>query len=251
MSADALEFPTKADWKRIANSSSFQGLFSLLAHLENSEFGKDKKTQDFFEGMELQRYLHEVRQRLGDVARSYILMMHYYGKGIPDKRWYVSPSKDGHSIQYYPDFTERDFRIKGWFDFYSDTFYYKLFSAWDSIGHVIDVAYGPGIKKRAFSKAVSALGKIKENEVLYRRLNEEILKSPEFTEAKKIRNDITHNYLPNVAGIIVDRSDAPKSLSLKVSYVTSEAIVANAQEALRLFAKTIEILLASARDKAG
>lgn len=48
MSADALEFPTKADWKRIYNSSPFQGLFSLMAQFENSEFGKDKKTQAFF-----------------------------------------------------------------------------------------------------------------------------------------------------------------------------------------------------------
>lgn len=110
--------------------------------------------------MELQIYLHEVRQRLGGVARSYILMMYYYGKGIPDKRPYVSPSKDGHSVQYYPDFTERQhFHIKGWFDFYSDTFYYKLFSAWALIGHMINVAYGLGIKKADFSKAVEALKK--------------------------------------------------------------------------------------------
>lgn len=252
MSADTLEFPTKADWKRIDNSSPFQGLFSLLAQLENSEFGKDKKTQDFFAGMELQRYLYEVGQRLRDVARSYILMMYYYEKGIPDKRWYVSPSKDGHSIQYYPDFTERHFQIKGWFDFYSDTFYYKLFSAWDLVGHIINVAYGLGIKKKQvyFSRrAVEAL-KNKGNEPLYKCLKE-LQNSPGFLRANTIRNDITHNYLPNVAGIRVYRSDNSKSLSLKASYITSESVVANAQEALGLFAKTIEILLANVRDKSG
>ena len=250
MSADALEFPTKVDWKRIANSSPFEGLSSLLSQLENGEFGKDKKTQDFFAGMELQRYLYEVRQRLGDAARSYILMMYYYGKGIPDKRWYVSPSKDGHSIQYYPDFTERHFHIKGWFDFYSDTFYYKLFSAWDLVGHMINVAYGLSIKKKGvyFSTAVEAL-KNKGNEPLYKCLKK-IQKSSEFVKAKEIRKDITHNYLPNVAGIRVNRSDDLKSLSLKASYITSEEVVANAQKALDLFAKTMEILLASARDKA-
>lgn len=249
MSADALEFPTKADWKRIYNSSPLQGLFSLLAQFENSEFGKDKKTQDFFAGMELQRYLYEMRQRLGDVARSYILMMCYYGKGIPDKRWYVSPSKDGHSIQYYPDFTGRHFHIKAWFDFYSDTFYYKLFSAWDLLGHMINVAYGLGIKKADFSRAVEALKK-KGNEPLYKCLKE-LQSYPEFDRANTIRNDITHNYLPNVAGIRIYRSDDLKSLSLKALYITSDEVVANAQETLDLFAKTIEILLASARDKAG
>jgi len=249
MSADALEFPTKADWKRICNSSPFQGLFSLLAQFENSEFGKDKKTQDFFAGMELHRYLYEVRQRLGDVARSYILMMHYYGKDIPDKCSDVSPSKDGHTFQYYQGFTGRHFHIKGWFDFYSDTFYYKLFSAWDLVGHMINVAYGLGIKKSDFSKAVDALGK-KGDEPLHKCLKD-LQKSKGFKRAKDIRNDITHNYLPNVAGIRVYRSDGLKSLSLKASYITSEEVVANAQKALDLFAKTIEILLASARDKAG
>lgn len=250
MSASALEFPTKADWKRIDNSSPFQGLFSLLAQYENIEFGKDKKTQDFFVGMELQKYLYEVRQRLGDVVRSYILMMYYYEKGIPDKRWYVSPSKDGHLIQYYPDFTERHFHIKDWFDFYSDTFYYKLFSAWDLVGHMINLAYGLGIKKKNvyFSTAVEALKKIKGNEPLYKCLKD-LQESKGFKRAKEIRNDITHNYLPNVAGIRVDRSDDLKSLRLKPSYIISEEVVANAQKALDLFAKTIEILLASARDK--
>jgi len=250
MSADALEFPTKADWKRIYNSSPFQGLFSLLAQFENSDFGKDKKTQDFFAGMELQRYLYEVRQRLEDVVRSYILMMHYYGKGIPDKRSDVSPSKDGHTFQYYPDFTERHFHIKGWFDFYSDTFYYKLFSAWDLVGHMINVAYRLGIKKKDvyFSRAVKALEN-KGNEPLHKCLKE-LQESEGFKRAKDIRQDITHNYLPNVAGIKVYRSDDLKSLSLKASYITSEEVVANAHEALDLFAKTIEILLASARDKA-
>jgi hypothetical protein len=251
LSADALEFPTKSDWKRIYNSSPFQGLFSLLAQLENSEFGEGKKTQDFCAGIELQRYLYEVWQRLRDVARSYILMMYYYEKGIPDKRWYVSPSKDEHSIRYYPDFTERHFQIKGWFDFYSDTFYYKLFSAWDLVGHMINVAYGLGIKKRDvyFSAAVDALGK-KGDEPLHKCLNK-LQQSKRFKRAKNIRKDITHNYLPNVAGIKVHRSDDSKSLSLKASYITSESVVANTQEALDLFAKTIEILLASVTDKSG
>ena len=250
MSADALEFPTKADWKRIANSSPFQGLFSLLAQFENSEFGKDKNTQDFLARMELQIYLYEVRHRLGNVARSYILMMYYYGMGIPDKRWHISPSADGHSIQYYPDFTEKHFQIKGWFDFYSDTFYYKLFSAWDLVGHMINVAYRLGIKKKDvyFYRAVKAL-KNKGNEPLYKCLKE-LQSSPGFDRANTIRNDATHNYLPNVAGFRVYRNNDLKSLSLKASYITSEEIVANAQEALDLFAKTIEILLASARDKA-
>jgi hypothetical protein len=136
MSADALEFPTKADWERIYNSSPFQGLYLLLSQLESSGFGVDSDIQEFPAGMELDGYLYEVMRRLGDVAASYILMMYYYEKDIPDKRWYVSPSKDGHSVQYFPDFAERHFHLKGWFDFYSDTFYYKLFSAWDSVGHM-------------------------------------------------------------------------------------------------------------------
>ena len=74
-----------------------------------------------------------------DVATSYVLTMFYYGKGIPDKRWYISPGRNGASIQYYPDFADVHFQIKAWFDFYSDVLYYKLFSAWDLMGHVLNV----------------------------------------------------------------------------------------------------------------
>ena len=247
MGPDDVEFPTKADWKRIGSSAPFQGLSSLLAQLERSDFGKHEESQDFFTVVELKRYLHEVRQRLGDAIRSYVLMMYYYEKGIPDNRWYVSPSRDGHTIQYYPDFTtERHFHIKGWFDFYSNTFYYKLFSAWDLIGHMINVAYGLGVKKADLSRVVEALSK--KNEPLYKRMKE-LQGFPAFHRAKTIRNDITHNYLPNVAAFRVYRSDDSKSVSLDVSYTTSDEVVANAQEALLLFAKTIEILLTSARDK--
>lgn len=295
MNSYAFEFPTRIDWKRIYNSSPFKGLCSLISQLENSGFGTGNNVQEFPAGMELLGYLYEVKQRLGDVTISYIFMMYYYEKGIPDKCWYISPSKDGHSVQYFPDFAEKHFHIKGWFDFYSDTFYYKLFSAWDSVGHMINVAYGLSVKKVSFSTAVKALNN-RRNEILYKRLKE-LQNSTGFVKAKEIRNDIAHNYLPNTPRIRIYRGDVSKSeiyprfkpiaklvykhknnvgeivpdssspitketaikkagkilhaktpntVSLGLSpYITSDEIVTNAQEMLGLFAKTMEILLAS------
>jgi len=246
MAGDCLGFPTRADWKRIYNSSPFQGLSSLLTQLESSDLGRKEESEDRLGLLELQRYLHEVKQRLGDCLRSYVLMIYYYEKGIPDKRWYQSPGRDGHTIQYYPDFTDTHFRIKGWFDFYADTFYYKLFSAWDLVGHTMKVAYGLPVKKVYFTTVVEALSK--KNKPLYDCLKE-LQDSPAFSTARTIRNDITHNCLPSVAAFGVCRSDDSKSVSLNVSYTTSDEVVANAQEALLLFAKTIVILLTCARGK--
>ena len=160
---------------------------------------------------------------------------------------------------------------------------------------MIKVAYGLSVKRVYFSTAVEALNN-KRNETLYKRLKE--LQNPTgFVKAKKIRDDITHNYLPNAPGIRIYRGDVSKSeiyprfkpvaklvykhknnageivpdssypitketaikiageilhgktsktVSLGLSpYITSDEIVANAQEVLGLFAKTMEILLAS------
>lgn len=276
MSTDVLEFPTVADWERIYNSSPFKELYSLLSQIDTTNFGIDSYAQEFLAGMEMEDYLYELKLRFADIVASYIFTMYYYEKGIPDKRWYVS---DGHSIQYFPDFAEIHFHHKRWFNFYSEIFYYKLFSAWDSIGHMMNVACCLGLdaNKVHFNRVVESLNN-KGNTKLYERLNE-LKNSASFFRASRIRHDITHNYLPNVPGVRICRGDNPKppissgfkpilkvtykykgkdnkSKTVKTTklglypYITSDEIVANIQEALGLFAQTIEILRSNTKDEA-
>ncbi len=167
-------------------------------------------------------------------------MMFYYEKGIPDKRWYSSPGMNGASVQYYPDFEEVHFHIKMWFDFFSDTLYYKLFSAWDLIGRVLNVKYGLDIKEKNvyFSTAFEKLGD-KDNNLCccLKRVKDSLV----YKRAHDIRSDITHNYLPNTAHMVVRRCSQSITIDLK-EYISSEEIVTNVQGALELFAETLQCI---------
>lgn len=235
MSTPFFEFPTHEDWKRIYEASPFEAIFSRM-----DVFQAKKHMGDGLEGalkaIEVDSLIYETQQRLGDVGRSFILMMFYYEKGIPDKRWYVSPGSRGGSIEYFPDFEKQHFAIKGWFDFYSDTLYYKLFSSWDLIGHILNIKYDLEIDRIYFRTTVKALeGK---EPTMYAKLTS-ILNSPVYQSASRIRNDITHNYLPNTTGMAISRDGRAISIGLK-KYVPSDEIVNNIQQTLDLFALTLQ-----------
>lgn len=235
MSTGYFEFPTKEDWKRIYNASAFEKIFLVL----DSFRAKEHTTGDFAKTLELSGWLYEIRQRISDTARSYCFMMFYYEKGIPDERWYISPGTKGESIQYYPDFNKEHWHIKAWFDFYSDTLYYKLFSAWDLIGHALNVQYELNIYKVDFSKAINNLPDKDTN--LHARLKN-VKDSRAYQKALGIRNDITHNYLPNTAHMVVYRDNHVTTIDLK-EYIPSEEIVTNVREALELFTATLQSTL--------
>ena len=241
MGTPLLEWPSLYDWERIYEASAFDTIFSPLESLQpaRNETGDDFRA--FTRKSELDGLLFEVHQRLVDSARSYVLMMFYYGKGIPDARWRISPGRKGQSIEFFPDFEERHFAIKAWFDFFSDTLYYKLFSAWDVLGHVLNVKYDLRAERVDFGQAVKAL-KSKEPG-LHAKLAE-VRESAAFQKANKLRNDITHNYLPNTTGFTVRRSGTSISVGSK-AYVPSGEIVANIQETLPLFAATLQYVLGS------
>lgn len=238
-----LEFPTARDWKRIHGKSPITRIYSLLHDTITMDRVHDALS-DFTKAMTLDECLYQIQHRVSDVATSYVLMLFYYEKGIPDKRWYASPGEDGASIQYYPDFEDIHFQIKAWFDCYSDTLYYKLFSAWDLLGHMLNTEYDLAIRKVDFGKAVRELEA--KDTSLYTFLKT-IQGSPAYKKANDIRNDITHNYLPYTTGIAFcsDKSGLRTTIGLR-EYVTSEEIVANIHAVIVLFTTALECVLAGA-----
>src|SRR5574341_1251062 len=188
-----LDFPSNTDWERIYQQSLCSNFYAQLNPLlESFKLGGD--IGKFARSIKIKELVWQLHYREVDVAKSFVLLCYYFEKGIPDDEWYKSPGEDGSSIQYYPNFEEKHFIIKDWFDFYSDTFYYKLFSAWDTIGHVLNVYFKLGIKPEQvyFPNAVSELRQA--NVDLWKKLDD-ILNSPAYQKAKILRNDVTHNYL--------------------------------------------------------
>ncbi len=144
------DFPTQSDWERIYQAAPFEKMLSRFYNLiAKSHTGNGILA--YTKALEPARIYLRNTTTTKRCRISYILMMFYYEKGIPDKRWY------GEEGKIFPDFDERHFYIKRWFDFYSDTSYYKLFSAWDLMGHVLNVKYDSGVNKVDFAKAISRL----------------------------------------------------------------------------------------------
>ncbi len=59
----------------------------------------------------------------------------------------------------FSNFQDEHYFIKDWFNYYTDVFYYKLFSSLDMIGHWLNARYSLGLKLEqvSFDKALKKL----------------------------------------------------------------------------------------------
>lgn len=238
-----LDFPSAKDWERIYKESLCSNFFAQLKPLlESFEFSSS--IMNLPRMIEIGELISQLHYKETDVVKSFIFLRYYFEKGIPDDEWYKSPGKDGSSIQYFPNFEKKHFVTKDWFDYYSDTFYHKLFSAWDTIGHVLNIYFGLGMKpNRVYFPDVAS--ELKKTEIDLGEKLDGILHSPVYQKAKTLRNDVTHNYLPGSVGFAVttkrDENSITTSLGVR-KYVTSKEIMDNATEILGLFQKSISAI---------
>lgn len=192
---DYADYPTPEEYDEIYNKKKDK--------LNKIQLKSDKKTynlldglSDGFQKMELDYWITEFNNRTFDLVTSYAMLMHYYNKGIPDKEWYISPGKNGVSIQYFPHFEEKHYIYLYWFGFYMDSYYTRFFSIIDTIYHLINIKYGFGIENSlGFNKRTSNELKTKDKD-LYDYLNS-IRANEIYKKVSEFRNNITHNYRPN------------------------------------------------------
>ena len=238
-----LEFPKQEYWKETHKNAPVWGINSKLNELiKNLDLGKGIFA--FTRNIEVTEFIWQIHYRITDVAKCFILMSFYYEKGISDDVGHVSPGSKGSSIEYFPNLEGEDYQIKDWFNFYSDIFYYKLFSAWDTVGHLLNVIYKLGIqtKRVSFTKAVNEFEDV-ENE-LWGNLKS-IMNSDVYKKSKNIRNDITHNYLPGTTGMAISKKQNLGETKVGIGirrHTSSKEIMENVPNILNLFHKTLDCL---------
>lgn len=161
--------------------------------------GKDFLCIDYLEGyieelfipFQVNSWIRMISQRMKDVDYSFIMASYYFMNGIPDEEWYQSNSS---GIKYFPNFSEEDNRNKFAFEYYSDAFFYKVFSVLDAVAHLMTLVFSLtwGDKEKiGFYKAIHKIKGI--NPELYKDLKK-IMEKREFKEINRIRNDATHNF---------------------------------------------------------
>jgi hypothetical protein len=238
-----IDFPSERDWERIyQHSPCSQFLAQLMLLLESLESGQDK---GFFPSIGLDELVWQLHYREVDISKSFVLASYFFEKGIPDDEWLQSAEDSEKGFPFFPNFKEEHFIIKNWFDYYSDNFYYKLFSAWDTIAHILNSYFDLGleVKRLHFPNAVLALKQI--NLELFEKLDN-ILNSPPYKKAKSLRNDVTHNYLPNSRGVVVTTKLSENKVMIDIrarEYITSKEIMKNISETLELFQETVKVII--------
>ncbi|MGW7160712.1 Cthe_2314 family HEPN domain-containing protein [Paenibacillus taichungensis] len=234
-----LEYPTKEQWIEIEENSKINSLYLEVKRPEINDLFA------MFAEQELASWIRLFNNRLGQSRMSYIFFKHYYNKGIPDEEWYISPGKDGQSIQYFPHFKKDEtINYKVMFDYYVDAFYYKFFSAWDTIFHIINVQYQFDVEKdKDFNRNIlTNLNSV--NLALKKQFNKTNY-SKAFKKSRILRNDITHNFAPNdiSSGISKKKEDGQlKEISFGVgSYTPSSEFVQNIDEVIEEFIKFLRV----------
>ncbi|AGK54500.1 Cthe_2314 family HEPN domain-containing protein [Bacillus sp. 1NLA3E] len=234
---DYAQYPTPEDWDILSKKKK--------ESLDKINLTNDKRTHNGldFLGIELSYWLKEFNNRVFDLVNNYVLLMFYFNKGIPDDEWYISPGKNGQSIEYFPHFEEKHYIYQYWFGFYMESYYTRFSGIFDAIYHLINVKYKFEIpEKLGFRKEV--LQKLKnKDDCLYNFLND-IPNNNIYKEVSDLRNNIAHNFRSNQVDSGYNKKKNPDGsviITMTVgNYTTTSEFVRNIEESIDFLADVID-----------
>ena len=168
-----------------------------LQHFNLSEgiFRKENDLLALSENIDLDHWQMLLRNKLISINNDFGYALFYYYKGIPDDEWYMSPGKQGQSVQYYPHFEDQHYSNLYNFSYFVDIFFLKSFTVYETIGHLLFKLYNFKIKRNiSFNNAILKLKDV--NYPLYKELDS-IKNSENYKCGNRMRNDIAHNHPPH------------------------------------------------------
>lgn len=189
---NTFEHPTQEEWDEYLGSTLFE---NMIIDLETFSV-----TQDFISQMVFNQgvgnYIRQHNNKVGTLNVSYALCRHYFDKGIPDDPWYISPGKEGQTIQYMPKFQSKDWMFRYWFSYFSEAVYFKLFSIWDSVVGLINEYYQMDhVEDLRFKTNVMKSLKSQHNDIA--EFMAGILQETIYKNANMYRTKIVHGATPN------------------------------------------------------
>ena len=166
-----------------------------------------------------------LENRLPSVDRNCGYAMFYYYKGIPDDEWYISPGKQGQSVQYYPHFEEKHYSNFFNFIYFVEIFFLQSSTIYETIGHLLFKLFDFEVNEDDPRDQISfnnAIFKLKEkNYPLYKGLNK-VKHSNDFKFGVRMRNDIAHNHPPYHIDSGISKSEGVISFGVGEYTTTNE-----------------------------
>lgn len=241
---DYLEYPNEKEWNEtVENSPPLKKLYLRL----NSDIKCDRDIASPLFDIEFEVWLRQINDRLRNLYMTYIFLMHYFKKGIPNNEYSISQTKDNRSVKYLPHLEEKSYWINYLFYYYVEIFYFQAFSAWDCIYHLINVYYQMDIKpNKQFNRNV--MEKLKDKNGNLHKLLEDQEKNEVLKKARRLRIGFTHNLLPRRFDFVISREYREykdrkvKETHLGIRIPKSKEFQANIYQFLELLSTTLKEL---------
>ena len=204
----SFEMPSQEEWDNLLATEHFESMRLDEALLKDYEkyIMLYPRLMEAFTGH---------NNKVGALEITYVLCKHYFDKGIPDDRWYISPGTKGQSVEYDPDFEEEHYMRRFWFNHYAENIYLKYFSLWDNIIDIVNIYFDLDIKNDMRMRS-SVMKWLKSNQkdlydFLYNTAKDEIYK-----KANEYRTCFVHGIAPSE---LSDLYPYKKNTTAKVPYV--------------------------------
>ncbi|MFJ7954523.1 Cthe_2314 family HEPN domain-containing protein [Lysinibacillus sp. NPDC096418] len=190
--ADYLTVPEKSEWESIIGE--LNDIFDCLFFEQKNHISFDILKRDADREIEIDHLKSEFNNRVSDLLSNYVLVKHFYNKGIPDEEWF---RKEKGKVIFYPNFQPEHFGYQHWFNFYIESLYSRFIGLIDSLFHIVNIKYKideetkPGFRR----KVLKMLLQLDENEV-YKVMND-INNNIIIKKLNAIRNNFIHNQKPS------------------------------------------------------
>lgn len=196
---NSFELLTQDEWDEYLSTSLFDSM-----RLDPTGFNVTGDVLHDLSYPRLFELIEEHNNKVGSLVITYALCRHYFDRGIPDEPWFASPGSNGESIQYMPLFKEEHWMRRYWFNYFSDTFYLKIFSVWDSVIDIIndfyDLDYPSDLRLRS-----AVLKWLKRNQPSIHTVFDAMLSDDRYSDAQKYRTLAAHGTSPSSVTNTVSR----------------------------------------------
>jgi hypothetical protein len=238
---DYADYPTHESWnEQYLRKNKTLDKISLKEENENQSYSV--LSSEGLMNWELSFWINDFNNKAFDLINTYIILIHYYNKGIPDTEWFAKSERGG--VRFFPHFEEKHHHIIYWFSFYLESYYTRFSSLIDTIYHIINVRYYLRIEPtQGFKSKVSKALKNADVE-LYIYLND-IRKNDTYKAVEELRNNITHNFRPHQVDSGIKRTKKEGSFSIVGgvgNYTTTTEFVNNIELSLDLIAEIIDTI---------
>lgn len=205
----SFELLSQEEWDKYLSTALFDGMCI------NAECFK-KYEQQIFMYLPLGEAIHGHNNKVDDLRITYALCKHYFDKGIPDDPWYISPGKDGCSIQYMPNFKNEHWMRRYWFNHYSENLYLKYFSLWDGIIGLLNIFYEINESLQDYRFRSKVMGELKKKQKPVFDFLSAILDDPIYKEANQYRTSFVHGIAPSVVsdGYVLEKDKLTETVEM-------------------------------------